>query len=212
MARSTGAGQPPHCPSPPHSLTGALALGAAPHALLNLAPGRLPFQCDPGRGGRSRATRRAAVRRRGRLAGARSELPHCSRLPPGDGAARARPRVSVARAHRKFQGVQEFNPFKNSKFGPFGHPNGPNKRLPYRAARCRPLFGSFKIQNSNFARGLKFKGLEIRAAARCEFRTFKVSTRAHRCAKYEFRTILCFIFRILDGCCRTTDQPRPRGA
>ena len=47
MARSTGAGQPPHCPSPPHSLTGALALGAAPHALLNLAPGRLPCECDP---------------------------------------------------------------------------------------------------------------------------------------------------------------------
>ena len=106
----------------------------------------------------------------------------------------------MARAHRKFQGVQEFNPFENSKFGPFGHPNGPNKRLPYRAARCRPLFGSFKIQNSNFARGLKFKGLEIRAADRCEFRTFKVSTRAHLCghdgAIFETSKNEPFVFRI----------------
>ena len=63
-------------------------------------------------------------------------------------------RTAGVRAHarRKFQGVQEFSPFENSKFGPLGHPNRPNKRLPYRAARCR-LLSKFKIQTySNFAR------------------------------------------------------------
>ena len=112
--------------------------------------------------------------------------------------------VRGARAPEISGRSEEFNPFENSKFGPFGHPNGPNKRLPYRAARCRPLFGSFKIQNSNFARGLKFsKGSKFERRTGVNFERSKFQHAHTGVRNTNFVTILYFAFRILHSCRHT---------